>query len=152
MKGKKADLEFVSSFIEDCIANNKTTPETIIQSAREEINCIELKIKEVEDLKLRRAKLLDVIFHFRKLLISNSNEEEAKLLIFSSLYNIELCKSICLQIATSSSVDVSSFTDDNSKFTIKQLLETGIIKKSSATQLSKGSLFDAYIDYLNKKV
>ena len=97
MKGKKANPEFVSQFISECVQKNIITSETIVQAAKVCIQDIDDKIKEVELLKVRRSKLLDVITTFDK--TKEDKTEEIKLLPFFELKYPDTCKKICDMLA-----------------------------------------------------
>ncbi len=60
MRGKKSDKEYISNFIENSVKCGKTSLEDILEDVTNKISSIDLKIKEVEALKLERSKLLDV--------------------------------------------------------------------------------------------
>lgn len=60
MRGRKIDNEFVSNFIDECAKQGLVTSDKILEMASEKINEIDLKIREVEDLKKYRKKLVDV--------------------------------------------------------------------------------------------
>ena len=66
MKGKKVDNEFLSKFINECLNENINSSNDIVNLAKDKILSIDNKIKEVENLKLLRSKLLDVIYTFDK--------------------------------------------------------------------------------------
>lgn len=64
MKGKKANPEFVSSFIQQCAHQGIQTPEAILQEAKDQIEQIDQEIKDVINKKALRSKLCDVVEKF----------------------------------------------------------------------------------------
>ena len=60
MRGKKVDSEFISNFIEESIKEGDMSLATLMLKVNCQINSIDQKIKEVEELKKIRSKLLDV--------------------------------------------------------------------------------------------
>lgn len=60
MKGKKRDSEYISLFISESIKLGFSTPSEILNRAEVLINSIDEQIKEIENSKKIRSKLLDV--------------------------------------------------------------------------------------------
>ena len=145
MRGKKSDPEFVSQFMAQCVAQGLLTPEEMVKVAKQQIEAIDQRIKEVDQLKQTRSKLLDVIVLFDK---PESKIEEAKLLHFFELKYPQECKRICdllkkgaLPVYTSG-VPVPEYT-----FALKQLLEAKIAARVGE-QIVRGEKFDDYIKYV----
>lgn len=60
MRGKKIDKNFISSFIEESLTEEDMEFTAVVAKVNQEIMIIDQKIKEAEELKKRRCKLLDV--------------------------------------------------------------------------------------------
>ena len=60
MRGKKVDNDFISSFIENSINDGCVSIDSILTKVNNQINDIDQKIIETENLKKIRSKLLDV--------------------------------------------------------------------------------------------
>jgi hypothetical protein len=60
MRGKKVDNEFISIFIEESIKEGDISLAALMLRVDSQLNNIDRKIKEVEELKKIRTKLLDV--------------------------------------------------------------------------------------------
>lgn len=147
MKGKKVDSEFLSSFIEQCISNNKNTTEDILSEARVKISEIDMKIVEAEKLKIVRSKLLDVVHTFDKPK-NISKSEDAKILPLFKIANQHICKFICDKIKNGpsklSSIIVDKYPKTDMMFSLKQLLEAKIIIRTG-DMIVRGEMFDNYI-------
>ncbi len=61
MKGKRRDNEYLSQFIADCVSENIISSENMCSKAISLLDEIDSKIKEVEELKLIRSKIIYVI-------------------------------------------------------------------------------------------
>jgi hypothetical protein len=149
MRGKKKDPEFLSKFIAECVGNNKFTAEEIVSEAKNRISVIDNKIKEVENLKLVRSKLLDVISTFDESAKVISSKE-IKALEFFKIQYPNICKEICNNLKTTN-MDISwlhsKFSNQDIVFCIKQLLELKIITKMGSCLL-RGEAFDDYLNFV----
>jgi len=132
MRGKKIDNEFLTEFITFCSSNNKCLPQEIINEAKKEIEIIEQKIKEVESLKIKRSKLLDVItiFNSEKKIVK---QDDLNLLQYFNIENQHICKFIC-DLLTDNSFKINEiksdiFSQNDILYCIKQLLEYKVIYK-----------------------
>jgi hypothetical protein len=148
MRGKKTDPEFVSQFLAQCISRGLIAPEEMVKAAKSELQVIDDKIKEVEQLKLKRSKLLDVIRTFEK---PESKEEEIRLLPFFNLQYPSTCRKICKSMIEIDS-DGSSFVafedkDPELVFCIKQLVEAKIISNINHC-LFRGEMFNEYMRFV----
>lgn len=152
MRGKKANPEFISSFIAKCVAQGMVTSEQMLEAARAEIQAIDDKIKEVELLKANRSKLLDVIHNFSKV---EDKEEEAKLLPFFKLQYSDTCKKICdliKEMPFELDPDYSGMTEDPVfAYCIKQLIEAGIATRVDS-RLVRGEKFNDYLKFVLREV
>ena len=147
MRGRKIDTEFLSSFISECIKNNKASSEEILKEAKDKINLIDNKIKEAENLKSIRSKLLDVIITFEKPV----KKDEIKTLSFLKIQNTDICKFICDNISKPSTIKSfynKGYLVTDIIFCIKQLLEHKIISKSG-DYLLKGENFQEYLETIS---
>lgn len=130
MRGKKVDNEFLTEFISACAINNKCSPQEIVLEAEKEISDLEYKIKELEKLKLRRSKLLDVIttFNYDK---KQTKPYEVDNLRYFKITNQHICKFIC-DLITDNGLQIDSiksnvFSDADILYCIKQLLEHKVL-------------------------
>lgn len=145
MRGKKIDNEFLSEFITICAEAEKCMPEEIMLEAQKEIELIDSKILEVEILKVRRSKLLDVITTFSSK--PKSNVEEVKVLHYFNIENQHICKFICDSLTTTGlkidSIKSTVYTPSDVLYCVKQLLEHKIIYRTGDCIL-RGNKFDEY--------
>jgi len=147
MRGKKTDPEFVSLFITDCVKEGKETPEAICAHARKMITEIDEAIKEIEEDKKFRSKLLDVIASFEE--TKRDKSGDAKLLPFFELKYPEACHHLCNVLKKSSviSTNFSGEVPPDVRFSIKQLIEARIICRFD-DQLSQGERFEEYLAFI----
>jgi len=76
MKGKKIDNDFVVNFIEKCTAAGITDTTHICEWATSLISQIDRQIKEAEEAKIERSKILDVIEVLGKKIKDKSKDRE----------------------------------------------------------------------------
>jgi hypothetical protein len=152
MRGKKADPNFVSDFIERAIVSGFQTPEAIVNYAKTLVQGIDDQIKEVEKQKVIRSKLLDVISSFEK--PTTNKLEESKLLPFFKLEYPGMCKFICdivkktpIEIGEKMQAIGSGENDPTMKFSIKQLLECKVLNRAG-NRVSRGDRFDEYMKFV----
>lgn len=152
MRGKKSDAEFISEFIAECVRSGHDTPDEIVKRARQDINRIDDEIRRVEQLRITRSKLLDVISTFEKQ-TKPSKVEEAKLLSFFKIQQPQVCKYICDRLKTNvvsvEEVSKSKYSTTDVMFCIKQLLEHRVISKSGI-HLLRGEKFEDYLKFVLK--
>lgn len=129
MRGKSIDTEFVATFMQNCINQNKTTPTEICEEAVRQISIID------EQLKMR-TKLTDVLSHFNyKKKISEAKKE---ILSFD-----KIDKKVCNDIFSLLNDEpipleamMATFAKFNDKykqeiiFTFKQLLESKVLNRT----------------------
>lgn len=146
MKGKKADSNFVSSFIEDCIGRSIYLTDDILGSAKDKILEIDYKIKEVEELKKLRSKLLDVV---EALSEKNKNVINPNILNLFKVKDKNLSKTICelvkLQPASEEAIKNIGSTTEDINFCIKQLIDLRVLNKNGKF-ISKGDMFSVYLE------
>lgn len=144
MRGKKSDPEFVSNFIHQSIKLGINTTDKIISRAQNMIQEIDDEIKKIEEKKIIRSKLLDVIYNFEK---TNKNKvEESKLLQFFKLENPKICKYMC-DLVKFSPINIDKNIDVDNKFVIKQLIEYKILSRIE-DQLLQGEQYNEYMKYI----
>lgn len=146
MKGKKIDTDFVAEFIGNCAALGKNLPEDICNEAKIKIENIDLKIKEVEDLKKMRSKLNDVIITLGKKVIDKSVDKI--ILGFYQISNLSNAFVLC-DLVADSPIDIKSI-DKNNSFIIKEMLAANILSRFNNT-LIQGELYQDFIDFFNKR-
>lgn len=150
MRGRKIDSEFLSQFITECINDNKTSTDQIIDCAKTQINFIDQKIKEVEELRSKRSKLLGIVLTFEK--PDNTNKiNESKVLLFFKIQNPHICKFICDNMKESAikldSLYNRGYSIQDIVFCIKQLVEYKVISKVEDCLL-RGKLFQEYLKFV----
>ena len=146
MRGKKSDPEFISNFITECITNKGLhNPVDIVEYAKSIIHGIDEEIKNIEQKKVMRSKLLDVIANFDSGI--KNKTEEAKLLNFFKIENPLICKKICDIIKNKPKSIKDKKFDSDTKFAIKQLIEYKVICKLN-NQLLRSDSFDDYMTFV----
>jgi len=153
MRGKKVDSQFVSDFIASCVTSGYDTPEKIIQYTMDCLSDIDNEIKRVEELKIRRSKLVDVISTLDKPVKPNRSRE-AQILGFFKIKHPEICQALC--DALKSKAQTMEDLVNNIKhprmdvlFCIKQLLEHKVIFRSGE-HLLRGEAYDTYLKFVLK--
>lgn len=152
MRGKKSDQVFVAEFIQRCAVSGFETPDAIVGYAKVLIEKVDEEIREIENKKIFRSKLLDVILTFEKQ--TKSTSEDAKFLSFFKLEYPRMCKFIC-DIVKKSPIEVgekmqalgSGENDPTMRFSIKQLLECKVLSRVG-NQVGRGERFDEYITFV----
>jgi len=149
MRGKKVDTQFLTDFIGHCVSHELVTPEEMVGAAQTEIDSIDAQIREVERLKVRRGKLLDVIATFQK--PTKNTKQEARILSFFQIQNPHICKYICNSIKSKPQnrdcLNNSQYSPHDINFCIKQLLEQRVIAKVGESFL-RGEMFDEYMKFV----
>lgn len=154
MRGKKSDPEFICNFISECVSSNILTTEGILQEASLQLNLIDNQIKEVEKLKIRRSKLLDVISSMGETI--KNNDLELQKMAFLQIQNQKISEFICDKIKQSSSseiifedLDNQGFEKTDLIFCIKQMMDNDIIQKNENI-FKRGKSFDNYLIVLKE--
>lgn len=152
MRGKKIDTAFVAEYISTCALQGKISPEEIVSQAEQDVKSIDDKIKEVEDLKKLRSKLIDVVYTLNEK--SNDKATDITILNFYKVKNFPLALSLCALVENSSkSMDVvkTSFSSqEDSLFVVKELLEISVLKRNGKN-IEKGHLFNEFLSYAKKR-
>jgi hypothetical protein len=152
MRGKKADSEFLSNFISQSVQQGCDTQESIAKRAKNMIKEIDEQIKRIEEQKIIRSKLLDVINTFD---VSNKSNklEEAKILSFFKIQNPHICKFICHRLKVSGLVlkelNKTEWSELDLIYCIKQLIEFKVITKVGDSLL-RGEKFEEYLKFVLK--
>jgi hypothetical protein len=136
MKGKKTDPEFVSTFIQQCVDDDCVTPKDMIGLAQFEIADIDAKLLEVERLKIRRSKLLDVIATLQKADKPDKSKEINQLPLYQ-VQHPEIAKCICCALeegnCTKRRLDRLPFGSSDLNFCLKQLSQLQVIHRVGDT-------------------
>lgn len=150
MKGKKVDNHFVSNFISDCCSTGKLTTDEIVASAKSQIDEIDRKIIEVENLKKQRSKLLDVVIVFDRNHRSGSQIDEV-LIKFHRVKDKKIAQRICAEIFRYSSVVEikEAFPRVEEIFCMKQLLEFEVLQRNEDTIIA-GKNYPAFKNFLKE--
>lgn len=163
MKGKKADNEFVSQYISQCLLENKLSQYEIYEKAQNEIVEIDQKIKEAEELKKKRSKLLDVVERFSD---EKKCKKEIDILKLFNITNKSLCQVIWHTIAQQELLQGNNFINylmslgylkNAIKFALKELEDNQVVVKvltnefvsdDKAFSFIRGNNFDTYFKYV----
>lgn len=152
MRGKKSDQGFVAEFIQRCVTSGFETPEAIVNYAKTLIESIDKEIREIEEKKITRSKLLDVVLTFEKQ--TKETSSDAKLLSFFKLDYPGHCKLICefvktkpIEIGEKFQVLGSGENDPHMKYSIKQLLECKVLSRNG-NQVMRGDRYDEYMTFV----
>ena len=148
MKGKRLDQEFIGQYISDCISKNIISSDDMVSHAKQRINEIDGKIKEVEFLKQERSKLLDVIQSFQRTEKTN-NSKEIKILSLYKIASPNLCRLICENIDRLEIKELHGYSRLDVLSCIKQLIEHKVLSKSGS-KLTRGELFSEYCSFVLK--
>ena len=150
MKGKKVDNIFVSNFISESCSQGKLTTDEIVASAQEQINEIDRKIIEVENLKKLRSKLLDVVITFDRNHRNGSQIDEV-LINFHRVKDKKIAQRICNQIfGYNNVIEIKkAFPSNEEIYCIKQLLEFNILQRAEET-IKAGENFPAFKTFLKE--
>lgn len=150
MRGRKIDLEFVSKYIVNCVNNGTTNSDDIRYLALSEINDIDKKIKEVEDLKKMRSKLFDVTITL------NRFEEKISPIDFFDIKNKKISFDIINNFSGSElslSYLLNNIPESKEEilFSIKQLISSNVIlswKKNNETYFNYSFNFNLFKKFL----
>jgi hypothetical protein len=151
MKGKKKDSEFLSNFISECIRTGLDTPEEIVRRAKNIISDIDEHIREMEMVRTKRSKLLDVIDAF-EVPVKTFRPEEIRVLSFIKIQNPKICQFICTTLKQNPVdheflITNSSYTPADIFFSVKQLLEHKVISKTGSVFV-RGEMFNDYLQFI----
>lgn len=135
MKGKKTDSEFLSNFISDCLQNGKISQEEILETANLKIIELDQKIKEINNIKILRSKLLDIVHAF-----GNSTKIKEKYLKYCNI-DIKYSSDICLLLKKEKMIKIPINN------CINQMIEYNIISKKD-NYLVCGDNFEDYLKFL----
>jgi len=152
MRGKKIDSEFLCNFIIECTTKNITSTDAILNQARQQISEIDLKIKEVEELKHLRSKLLDIVVSFDKTIKNKTNE--AKIIKCFDIKNQNICRFICKSIKDEG-LDIlelkkSKYDWQEILFNLKLLFINDVLYKSE-NLIYKNNSFEDYMRIVLKE-
>lgn len=146
MRGKKVDMEFVSTFIAQCAGKGKVSPEDICKEAELKIQNIDEKIKEVELLKKTRSKLSDVVITLGKKEIDHSQDK--LLLTFYNISNLTQAYQIC-SLLQHQSIEIKK-TDVSQATLYKEMLIANVIKRE-ALYFVKGEMLQEFMKFYKEK-
>ena len=147
MKGKKIDSFFLSEFITECTSLGISSSEEIVAHAQSSIEDIDVLLKKINKLKIKRSKLLDVIEVFSKP-SKHIKPEEVEILSFFKIQHPQICKFICdfikSKVTTIDMLNTNEHDMSDILFCIKQLIEHKVIYKSG-NFLLRGESFNKYL-------
>ncbi len=155
MKGKKVDRDFLNNFMNECLKNGISSSEGMTQLAKNQIESIDYKIKEIEDMKSLRCKLLDVVSSFEKK-DKQISDGDHNILLFYKIYDVNISKNICKMLIDNGELPLK-FLEDNIRkpkhdvyFCVKQMIAIGVLNKQK-NSLTKGCLFDKYFVFIGNR-
>lgn len=144
MRGKKIDYEFLCSFISKNVSAGKLSSSEILEEAKQQIEDIDNKIKEVESLKKIRSKLLDVVSTFD----NKKSNIESEILSLFKIKNTEICYYICSNLDKSfNELLQHNFLKSEIISTYQKLIEFDVIKNHNNI-IVKGKYYDEYLKYV----
>jgi hypothetical protein len=144
MKGKKINTEFVTNFINNCIIDGKISSNEIVSLAKESIVNIDSKIKEINNLKINRSNLLDVISSFETPSNKNNIDDIKKLSYCIKIENKNMdINQICYDLS-------DLFSKSEIIFNIKQLVCNKILHKINEVIL-RGDNYEDYMKVICNK-
>jgi len=137
MRGKSVDIDFISVFVEECVAKEMATPSDIASEAKIRINNIDHEIRRIETLKNERSKLVDVVNSF-----DSDEEAEDENSVFatddclSDDFTNQIAKYIGANLAGVSIKQILlQFGGDSLKeqifFSVKKLAESGLTVRNT---------------------
>ncbi len=151
MKGKKADKDFVAEFIMNCAQKGLVNLDNILDAAQKEVAEIDSEIRNIELLKKKRSKLLDVLDSFKK----NAKVPNAEKLILSfyQVKNLTLAKVICEGLdpekALQSLYTYSDWSQYDIHLTVKELCEIKVLT-NEAKKIVPSINFRAFQSFTSK--
>jgi hypothetical protein len=151
MRGKKKDSEFLSIFIQECIVDGIDTPDRIVETAKKLIEKIDDQIKAVEQARVMRSKLLDVVAAFETP-TKTHRPEEIRALSFLKIKNPKVCHYICKCLKTGA-LSPDLLFDSNAHpqadliFGAKQLMEHKVIARAGENFV-RGEQFNDYLKFI----
>lgn len=150
MKGKKVDNLFVSDFISNCCETGRVTVDQIAESAKAQMDEIDQKIAEVEDLKKYRSKLLDVLIVFDRN-HRHGPQIDQVLVNFHRVKDKRMARTLCEKIFSYSNVHEikKAFPSTEEIHCVKQLLEFNILQRIEET-IKAGENFPAFKNFLKE--
>jgi hypothetical protein len=156
MKGKRIDRDFLNSFMNECLNNGISSSQDMARIAKEKIDLIDVRIKEIENLKNIRCKLLDVVSSFDNKEKHVSGKDQ-KTLLFYKITNIGISKNICKMLIDNNDELPLKILENNIKkpkhdvyFCVKQMIDIGILNRHDDF-LKKGNLFNEYFAFVGKR-
>ncbi len=133
--------EFLKKFIDECVAEGKSSPAAMLSKAQEEIKALELEIKKIEELRIKQSNLQQIIRQFG---VTERKSKKNPMVTDTSKENLDtgltkICIRICEVIQEKSPGmlsphqirdEVCSLTDHKSAYAaIKSLWDHGIIQR-----------------------
>ena len=138
MRGKTVDVDFMAKFIQECCESNKTSSQDIALEAKSQINEIDIQIKNIENLKSKRSKLINVV---NFLVVDESESDKEASFAKNNALTLEFSKEICALIEKSGEVTVSemltSLGESNKGrifLAIKRLSEMGVVSRNAQSK------------------
>jgi hypothetical protein len=148
MKGKKFDREFLSEYMDECIAEGYRTSNDMVILAKEEITDIDREIRNIEEKKKRRSKLLSVIEEFDK---KGDKKYGANILPYFAFGDPVLNLSICqaIQVVSLNEFDLitAGGPRDITTIALKKLLKHKVLIKMG-DYISQGAEYQKYYSFL----
>jgi hypothetical protein len=148
MRGRKVNREFITSFISECINNSKDTSDDIVREARKNIAFIDKKIIELEELKVLRSNLLDVIYSLEPYSYDD-NSSEIKVLNLFKIKKTKGCKRICDQLKSDN--NPITLSNDLDIRCIHELELYNVVYRKDGL-LYRGDMFDDYMKFIFNEV
>jgi hypothetical protein len=148
MRGRKVNREFITSFISECIKNSKDTSNDIVCEARKNIAFIDKKIIELEELKVLRSNLLDIIYSLEPYSYDDKSSE-IKVLNLFKIKKTKCCKRICDQLKRGN--NPITLSNDLDIRCIRELELYNVVYRKDGL-LYRGDMFDDYMKFIFNEV
>lgn len=145
MRGKSVDIDFISVFVEECVAADKATPKDIASEAKIRINNIDHEIRRIETLKTERSKLVDVVNSF-DVVEEDTDDQNGAVFATDECLDDEFTRQIADYIGNGGGVSikqiVAQFGGDSMKeqifFSVKKLAESGLVIRNASRNFEPG--------------
>ncbi len=150
MKGKKINSDFVNEFITNCLLQDQTSSQQIVNIAKNEIDKIDEKLKQINQLKTLRSNLIDIIALFSK--PSKELSSLQKILPLFQIKNHHICQLILSQINNEldiNKINCGNYDKNDINFAIKELILHNVLEKQNYL-LSPGKNFKNFFIFVLK--
>lgn len=146
MRGKSLDIDFISTFVEECVQNDKSSPKDIASEAKIKIGNIDNEIRRIESLKVERSRLMDVVTSFD---LPEEEDEAETVFATPECLDDPFVQQVCMFVGRRGPVMVRDFLDEFGDalkeqifLSLKRLSEAGIIARHVDKSFVTGQKWD----------